>query len=186
MRSVLSNDPSELPNRSESSALSPLGDDQAQSSKTNTWKIKLLYDGECPLCLREVNFLRRKDAGRGLVTFVDIAASNYTAADNGGVDFETAMGRIHAVLPDDTVIKNVEVFRQIYAVLGIGWLYAPTKWPVLGPIVDRVYDFWADRRLAWTGRPSLDTLVAERQQRNSEVSAACADPDAPSSRCRLD
>jgi predicted DCC family thiol-disulfide oxidoreductase YuxK len=38
-----------------------------------SWKIKLLYDGECPLCVREVNFLTKRDAGRGLVSFVDIA-----------------------------------------------------------------------------------------------------------------
>ncbi|BAY20211.1 hypothetical protein NIES21_60810 (plasmid) [Anabaenopsis circularis NIES-21] len=42
-----------------------------------SWKIKLLYDGQCPLCLREVNFLKNRDAGRGLVAFVDIAADDY-------------------------------------------------------------------------------------------------------------
>jgi hypothetical protein len=67
------------------------------------WKIKLLYDGDCPLCLREVNFLRKKDNGRGLVAFADIAADDYSPDDNGGVDFATAMGRIHAVKADGTV-----------------------------------------------------------------------------------
>ena len=37
-----------------------------------SWQIKLLYDGECPLCVREVNFLKKRDGGRGLVAFVDI------------------------------------------------------------------------------------------------------------------
>jgi predicted DCC family thiol-disulfide oxidoreductase YuxK len=41
------------------------------------WKIKLLYDGECPLCLREVNFLQKRDAGRELIAFVDISDLNY-------------------------------------------------------------------------------------------------------------
>jgi predicted DCC family thiol-disulfide oxidoreductase YuxK len=142
---------------------------QSQSVETHAafdqpnWAIKLLYDGQCPLCLREVNFLRKHDAGRGLVAFVDIADDAYSPNDNGGVEFETAMGRIHAVLPNGTVIKNVEVFRRIYRVLGMGWIYAPTRWPVIGPLVDKLYDFWADRRLAWTGRPDLATLVAERQ-----------------------
>lgn len=145
------------------------------TSPAPTWKIKLLYDGACPLCLREVNFLRRKDQGRGLVAFVDIADPDYQAVDHGGVEFATAMGRIHAVLPDGSVVKNVEVFRRIYSVLGMGWLYAPTGWPVVGPVVDWIYGIWADWRLAVTGRPSLDTLVAERQ-------AAC-DP-AAGGRCR--
>lgn len=130
-----------------------------------TWKIKLLYDGDCPLCVREVNFLRKRDAGRGRVAFVDIAEDNYTAAANGGVDYETAMGRIHAVLPDGTVIKNVEVFRRVYEVLGMGWIYAITKLPIIGGIADALYERWADWRLRLTGRPDLATLVSDRQQR---------------------
>lgn len=137
------------------------------------WKIKLLYDGDCPLCLREVNFLRKHDAGRGLVRFVDIAAPEYDPTENGDVDFETAMGRIHAVLADGSVIKNVEVFRQVYTILGMGWVYAATKWPVIGSLVDKAYDFWADRRLAWTGRPDLQTLVEQRQSGAVCISDRC-------------
>jgi predicted DCC family thiol-disulfide oxidoreductase YuxK len=132
-----------------------------------SWQIKLLYDGECPLCVREVNFLRKRDAGRGRVAFVDIADDDYTPSSHGGVDFETAMGRIHAVLPDGTVIKNVEVFRRVYEILGMGWIYAATKLPVIGWIVDTLYEIWADWRLALTGRPDLATIISDRQKRIS-------------------
>lgn len=130
-----------------------------------TWKIKLLYDGACPLCVREVNFLKKRDADRGLVAFVDIADDDYNPEANGGIDFETAMGRIHAILPDGTIVKNVEVFRRVYEILGIGWIYAITKLPVVGAIADALYGIWADWRLQLTGRPSLETIVAERQKR---------------------
>ncbi|MBW4552631.1 MAG: DUF393 domain-containing protein [Aphanocapsa sp. GSE-SYN-MK-11-07L] len=129
------------------------------------WKIKLLYDGACPLCLREVNFLQKRDAGRGLIAFVDIADDRYSAAANGNIDFETAMGRIHAILPDGSTLKNVEVFRQVYEILGMGWVYAATRWPIIGPIVDWLYSVWADWRLALTGRSDLKTIVQHRQQR---------------------
>ena len=101
-----------------------LSEIQSSRSEENTpsWKIKLLYDGECPLCLREVNFLKEKDAGRGLVNFVDIGDDNYNPQENGNIDYETAMGKIHAILSDGTIIKNVEVFRQVYAILGMGWI----------------------------------------------------------------
>lgn len=134
-------------------------------SPSPSWQIELLYDGECPLCLREVNFLTKRDAGRGLVAFVNIADDDYNPEEHGGVDFETAMGRIHAVLPDGTLIKNVEAFRRIYEILGIGWIYAATKWPIIGFIVDRLYEIWANRRLAFTGRPDLATISALRQKR---------------------
>lgn len=141
----------------------------SEVSPSSTWAIELLYDGECPLCLREVNFLRKRDGGRGRVAFVDIADENYNPEEHGGVDFATAMGRIHAVLPDGTVIQNVEVFRRVYEILGLGWVYAPTRWPLLGSVVDKVYEVWADRRLALTGRPDLATLVARRQQKGCDT-----------------
>ena len=136
-----------------------------QSTPLPQWKIKLLYDGECPLCVREVNFLQKRDRGRGLVSFVDIADDDYEPTENGGVDFATAMGRIHAVLADGSVIQNVEVFRRVYEILGIGWIYAATKWPIIGPVVDALYSIWADWRLALTGRPDLETILAEREER---------------------
>ncbi|NEQ33580.1 MAG: DUF393 domain-containing protein, partial [Leptolyngbya sp. SIO4C5] len=97
--------------------------------------------------------------------------------ENAGIDYETAMGRIHAVLPDGTVIKNVAVFRRVYQILGMSWIYAVTKWPIIGPIVDKLYELWADWRLQLTGRPDLQTLVAERQRQE-----ACDAGD----RCKLE
>jgi predicted DCC family thiol-disulfide oxidoreductase YuxK len=141
------------------------------------WKINLLYDGACPLCLREVNFLQKKDAGRGRVKFTDIAELDYNPDENGGVDFETAMGRIHAVRADGTVVKNVAVFQEVYEALGIGWMYAPTKWPVVGPVVNKIYDLWADQRLAVTGRQGLAQVIAERNEK-----IACQDEG----RCRTE
>ena len=146
------------------------------SSAQPTWKIKLLYDGECPLCVREVNFLTRKDAERGIIKFVDIASLDYDPQDNGGIDFATAMGLIHGVLPDGTIIKNVEVFRQVYEQLGLGWVYAITKIRVIGAIAVRLYGIWADWRLQLTGRPAIDQIIAEREQKLASSS---------SSRCKL-
>ena len=119
-----------------------------------TWKIELLYDGQCPLCLREVRFLQHHDRGRGLIHFVDVMDPTYDPLDHGGVTFEAAMGRIHGVKADGTIIEGVEVFRQIYAVLGLGWIYAATRWPGIKAIVDALYDRWAAWRLVITGRPS--------------------------------
>lgn len=157
---------------------SPSADDIQPSSTPlgPDWKINLLYDGDCPLCLREVNFLQKKDAGRGLVKFTDIADIQYRPEENGGVDFETAMGRIHAVRADGTVVKNVAVFQEVYEALGIGWMYAPTKWPILGPLIDKIYDLWADKRLAMTGRVSLSEVIAQREEKIAcAVDGRCRD-----------
>ena len=141
--------------------------------KKPDWKIKLLYDGECPLCVREVNFLTKKDRGRGIVKFVDIADDTYDPKNNADIDFATAMGRIHAILPDGSVIKNVEVFRKVYEALGMGWVYAITKLPVIGEIADWIYGIWADWRLKLTGRPDLETVIAQREEKVSLNSGRC-------------
>lgn len=130
-----------------------------------SWQIELLYDSQCPLCVREVNFLQKRDAGRGLVAFVDIADDRYNPEAHGGIDYETAMGRIHAVLPDGTTVKNVEVFRRIYEILGMGWVYAVTKLPIVGAIANWLYEIWADWRLPLTGRPDLATVMGDRTKR---------------------
>lgn len=136
-------------------------------TKTNQdqWQIKLLYDGDCPLCVREVNFLHQKDAGRGKVAFVNIADDNYSPEENANIDYETAMNRIHAILPDGKILTNIEVFRQVYEILGMGWVYSFTKLPLLGTLADKIYEIWAYWRLKMTGRPDLITLVNERNKR---------------------
>ncbi len=155
---------------------------KASINKTNPdsnsiWKIKLLYDGECPLCVKEVNFLLKKDANRGIIKFIDIARSDYSPEENLDIDFATAMGRIHAITSDGEIIRNVEAFRRVYEELGMGYIYAITKLPIVGAIANFVYGIWADWRLRLTGRPSLETLIKERQ---STVTTA------ETSRCRLD
>jgi predicted DCC family thiol-disulfide oxidoreductase YuxK len=165
----------------------PLETQSQQTTETTqgSWQMKLLYDGECPLCVREVNFLRKRDTGRGLVAFVDIASEDYSPEENGGVDFETAMGRIHAVLKDGTVIKNVEVFRRVYETLGMGWIYAATKLPVIGTVVDALYGIWADWRLAITGRPNLETIVAKRRNSTENLRENPTEGETQA-RCRLE
>jgi predicted DCC family thiol-disulfide oxidoreductase YuxK len=112
--------------------------------------IKVLYDGECPLCAREIAFLRRRDR-RGLIAFEDIAAPDFDAT-HYGLDHATVMSRIHGVLPDGTLIEGVEVFRRLYTAVGLGWLVAPTRWPLLRGLFDRAYRLFARNRLRWTGR----------------------------------
>jgi predicted DCC family thiol-disulfide oxidoreductase YuxK len=116
-------------------------------------QIRVLYDGECPLCSREIRFLERRDRGRGRIQFEDIADPSF---DPGayGLDASEMMARIHGVLPDGTVIEGVEVFRRAYAAVGLGWLMAPTRWPGLRRLADLAYRIFARNRLRWTGRAS--------------------------------
>lgn len=128
--------------------------------------LTLLYDGACPLCRREVNLLEQRDRRRHgdqpRLRFVDIDAPGYDPATCAGIDYATAMGRIHAIGADGSVLRDVAVFRRAYELVGLGWLYAPTSWPLVAPLVDLAYGLWARWRLRLTGRPSLEDLCGRR------------------------
>lgn len=131
--------------------------------------LTILYDGGCPLCLREVSFLRRRDTrlhpDDPRLAFVDIDAPDYDPADHGGISYRDAMGRIHAIAADGAVLRDVAVFRRAYELVQLGWLYAPTGWPLLRPLVESFYRLWAAARLRLTGRPDLETLCLQRSGR---------------------
>ncbi|MBM4072708.1 MAG: DUF393 domain-containing protein [Planctomycetes bacterium] len=111
-----------------------------------TWRFKLLYDGECPLCRREIAWLRRLDR-RNALCFEDIAAPGFDAAVYGRSQAEL-MGAMHGVFPDGRLTVGVETFRQAYGALGFGWLVAPTTWPGLRPLCDLLYRLFASYRVA--------------------------------------
>jgi predicted DCC family thiol-disulfide oxidoreductase YuxK len=114
-------------------------------------EITVLIDGACPLCRREADLWRWLDRGRGRVALEDINSPDFDPVHYGLTRVE-AMGRIHGVLPTGVVISGMEVFRRAYAAVGWGWLAAPTGWPVLRPLFDRTYQWFARNRLKITGR----------------------------------
>jgi predicted DCC family thiol-disulfide oxidoreductase YuxK len=89
--------------------------------------IEVFYNGDCPLCMRKVRLLRRVDK-RERIRFVDIAAEGFDRS-SVGVTWEALMDRIHARLPDATIVEGVEVFRRLYAAVGFGPLVALTRLP---------------------------------------------------------
>ncbi len=128
--------------------------------------LTVLYDGACPLCLREVNGLQQRDQARHgeqpRLSFVDIDRADYNPESHAGISYAEAMGRIHAITADGEVLRDVAVFRRAYALVGLGWLYAPTRWPLVRQLADQAYGLWAAGRLRLTGRPNLETLCRTR------------------------
>ena len=125
-------------------------------------KLTLLFDGGCPLCLREVKFLRSRDTLDN-ISFIDIDFPKYQPDLYSGISYKDAMGRIHAINESGEILKDVAVFREAYRLIGLGWIYAPTSWPILGSLIDQVYKLWAQWRLPLTRRPSLEQLCKEKE-----------------------
>ena len=128
----------------------------------NQAKLTLLFDGGCPLCLREVKFLRSRDTHEN-ISFIDIDSPNYQPDLYSGISYKDAMGRIHAIDKSGKILKDVAVFREAYRLIGLGWIYAPTNWPILGALTNQVYELWAQWRLPLTRRPSLEQLCKDKE-----------------------
>lgn len=124
-----------------------------------TWEVEVFFDGACPLCRREIAMLRRWDR-RGVIRFTDIAASDFDPAPIGRTQGDL-MAEIHGRLPDGTVIKGVEVFRRLYAAVGLGPLVLLTRLPLVSQILDWGYRRFARNRLKLTGRCPTGTCSTE-------------------------
>jgi predicted DCC family thiol-disulfide oxidoreductase YuxK len=111
----------------------------------------ILIDGQCPLCRREAAFMRRLDRERKNLAIIDIAEPGFDPAAFG-TTHERVMGTIHGVTPAGRLVTGMEVFRRAYAAVGWGWMLAPTGWPVLRPLFDAMYRWFARNRLRFTGR----------------------------------
>lgn len=110
---------------------------------------KLLYDGQCPFCRAEVRWLQ-KWSRKGRLLFEDIAAPMFDPGRYGLTEQEV-MGVIHGVFPDGRVLRKLDAIRQAYRLIGLGWLVAPTDWPGLRWLSDRLYMLFARNRV-WLGR----------------------------------
>jgi predicted DCC family thiol-disulfide oxidoreductase YuxK len=122
------------------------------------FEVEVFYDGACPLCLREIEMLKRKDR-RARIRFTDIAVASFDA-DALGIPWATLMDRIHGRLPDGTIIEGVEVFRRLYAAVGFGSLVAATRLPGVKQLLNASYQVFAKNRLRLTGRCNDESCPA--------------------------
>ena len=132
-------------------------------SKPDTrYDVEVFYDGDCPLCLREIQMLQWMDRRRKRVRFTDIAAQDFKSEEYGKT-FDELMAQIHGRTPDGEWLIGVEVFRRLYSAVGFGWLVAPSRLPGVSHLLEVGYEFFAKYRLPLTGRRCDDGCRVEKR-----------------------
>lgn len=119
-------------------------------ANNSDWQVEVFYDGECPLCLREIKMLRWMDR-RHRIRFTDIAADGFSPAGYAKT-MQEFMDEIQGRLPDGTWIIGVEVFRRLYTAVGLGPVVWLTRLPGISHGLDFGYRVFAKNRLKLTGR----------------------------------
>ncbi len=113
-------------------------------------KFELFYDGDCPLCRREIAIVRRMDR-QNRVKFTDIANPHFSA-ESTGRSVQQLMDEIHGRRSDGTWLVGVAAFRELYSTIGFGAMVWPTRLPVISHALEIGYRWFAKRRLWLTGR----------------------------------
>ena len=120
-------------------------------------KFIFLFDGGCPLCLRETKFLKKKDVSNK-INFVDINNDNYNPLLYQDISYTEAMSTLHGILENGDIIKGLDVLAYAYKLIGLGWVYYPLKIKFLSPLLRLFYQYWAKYRLKITGRSNIEKL----------------------------
>lgn len=115
---------------------------------------EVFFDGDCPLCMREIALLRRLDR-RGRIAFTDIADPAFDPTPTGRT-YEQLMEAICGRMPDGQIVEGVEVFRQLYGAVGLAPLMRLTRLPGVSHLLDLGYHLFAKNRLRLTGRCPRD------------------------------
>ena len=109
-------------------------------------ELTLYYDGQCPLCVAEVEFLQSRNA-QGQLAFVDVTQTGFEAAGHN-ISCEAAMAQIHGRTADGQVLVGVPVFAAAYQLANLpvlAWLLS-RRW--LMPVLQPAYVLFAKHRQA--------------------------------------
>jgi predicted DCC family thiol-disulfide oxidoreductase YuxK len=123
-----------------------------------SYPLTVFFDGDCPICNREIALMRQLDRRRRLI-FCDFSRPDY---DPTSIAIPPAeLGRIiHAYWDDGTVITGVDVFRAMWEAVGLRFLARLTRFSLVEPIVVNAYAWFARNRLRLTGRSHTCTESA--------------------------
>jgi predicted DCC family thiol-disulfide oxidoreductase YuxK len=109
------------------------------------WRFKVLFDGECPFCRLEARWLSRLNRS-GHLAIEDIAAADFDPGEYQST-LPELMGTLHGVFRDGRKTRGLATFREAYRAIGLGWIFAPTGWPILRPVFDAMYVVFARYRV---------------------------------------
>ncbi len=152
--------------------------DSETCDNSDQYVVEVFFDGDCPLCQREIRLLQKLDR-RHRIRFTDIASSDFDAGTIG-ISQQRLMDEIHGRLPDGSWITGVEVFRRLYGAVGFKWIVPATRIPGISHALDAGYRIFAKNRLKWTGRCSGPGASCALETTSTNDSNSDAEPSSSS------
>lgn len=107
-------------------------------------KLTLFYDGDCPLCVREMQQLRRLDR-QHVLQLVDIQRPE-TAQLFAQIDLALASQVLLALTADGRLLRGLDSTHAAWSAIGLGYRTAWLRWPLIRPLADLAYRWFAANR----------------------------------------
>ena len=110
----------------------------------NKPKLTILIDGGCPLCVMEMRQLKCKDI-HNVIEIIDILSDDFILR-YPQVNAEHAMQVLQGELANGTWISGLDVTHKAWSLVGQGWRTSFLRWPLIKPVADKLYIFFAKNR----------------------------------------
>ncbi len=137
-------------------------------------KLTIYYDGQCPLCQAEIEFLKMRNR-ENLLAFVDLADPSLDE-DKHQISCSMALANIHGRLGDGRLLVGVPVFAEAYRRAGLhalSWLLS-RRWST--PMLSIAYRVFARYRRPISAR--IGPLLLWIVKRGKPATAVPADAEA--------
>ncbi len=105
--------------------------------------LSIFYDGNCPLCLAEMQHLKKHDT-KNLIVLIDIHQDNFEA-QYPSVKFNDAMKVLHGKY-QGKILLGLSVTHRAWTITGKGFWVAPLNFPIIKTIAHVFYLFFAKYR----------------------------------------
>jgi predicted DCC family thiol-disulfide oxidoreductase YuxK len=122
-------------------------------------ELTIFYDGFCPLCVREMDHLRKIDQQQKL-RLEDIQQPDFSER-YPQIDKAEASSILLSQLPNGTLLKGLDSTHKAWSVVGQGWRTGWMRWPLIRWFADRAYLFFARNRY------SISRLLTGQSRCNS-------------------
>ena len=120
--------------------------------------LKVYFDGQCPLCKREIDFYRKRAHGEE-IAWIDIEHESFDGSTTG-LTKETLKTRFHVVKDDCKIYSGGYAFLQLWSFIPVlSWATKIFGRFFLPTLLDKLYDVFL------IVRPTLQNILIKIENR---------------------
>jgi predicted DCC family thiol-disulfide oxidoreductase YuxK len=123
--------------------------------------LKVYFDGQCPLCRREIDFYRKRSGGEK-ITWINIEDGTCDGSTLG-LTKKRLKARFHVVKDDSTVFSGGYAFLQLWSFIPVfSWLAKILDRSFFPSLLDKLYDLFL------IVRPTLQKILIKIENNNKK------------------